>query len=54
MPTDQNYFLSRAEEEEARAAASDDERAKDAHARLAEFYRNAAQNGRPRAFGDYR
>jgi len=54
MGTDQDYFVARAEEEEARAAATDDELAKDAHRRLAELYRYAAQNRGPRTLDDYK
>jgi hypothetical protein len=52
MSTDQDYFLSCAEEEEAKAAASENDFARDAHLRLAETYRNAARNCGPRPFGD--
>jgi len=36
--SDEDYFLTRAEEEEARAAQAHDDLAKDAHLRLAEVY----------------
>ena len=52
MSTDKDYFLSRAEEEEAKAAASENEFAQDAHLRLAEVYRNAAANSRPGRLSD--
>jgi hypothetical protein len=49
MSTDKDYFLSRAEEEEGKAAESGNEFAQEAHLRLAEVYRNAAINRRPRS-----
>jgi len=53
MGSDPDYFLRRAEEEAERAAASDDPMAKDAHFRLSEFYRNAAQKSAP-SLEDYK
>jgi hypothetical protein len=50
---DHDYFLKRAEEEADRAAAADDARAKDAHFRLSEFYRDAAQKRAP-SLEDYK
>jgi len=47
MRSDNDYFLLRAEEEDARGAATDNEMAKDAHFKLAEFYRHAAQTRGP-------
>ncbi|WP_028970316.1 hypothetical protein [Sphingomonas sp. URHD0057] len=47
MPIDLAYLLSRAIEEEARAASADDEAAKDAHRRLAEYYRKCAEGRGP-------
>ena len=48
MSTDKDYFLSRAEEEETKAAATENEFAQDAHLRLAAVYRSAASNRGPR------
>ena len=53
MNSDYDYFLKRAEEEAERAAATDDEIAKDAHFQLSEFYRNAARTRAP-ALDDYK
>lgn len=53
MSTDKDYFLSRAEEEEGKAAASENEFAQDAHLRLAEVYRNAATHRGPRSIKEY-
>jgi hypothetical protein len=53
MSRDTEYFLSRAEEEDRRAAETDNDFAKDAHHRLAEIYRQTAHNRGPRALNDY-
>ena len=52
MGNDRDYFVSRAEEEEARAAKCDDASAQDAHLRLAEYYRQAAENRGPQPLSD--
>ncbi len=49
---DHDYFVSRAEEEEDRAAKACDPFARDAHFRLAVLYRAAAANRGPRAVPD--
>jgi len=49
MSSDRDYFLSRAEEEDARATNADDQAAREAHRNLAEYYRNAAVNRGPRS-----
>ena len=51
MGNDRDYFVSRAEEEEARAAKCDGG-AQEAHRRLAQYYREAAENRGPRPLGD--
>ena len=51
MGNDRDYFVIRAEEEEARAAKCDGD-AQEAHRRLAEFYREAADNRGPRSLSD--
>ncbi|MCL6729477.1 hypothetical protein [Sphingomonas hankyongi] len=48
MADDRDYFLSRAAEEEAKAAESDNEAAQEAHSRLAEYYRRTAAHRGPR------
>ena len=53
MFNDAEYFLSRAAEEEARAAEADDEAAQGAHRQLAEFYRQVATRHAPRPLHDY-
>jgi hypothetical protein len=50
---DQAYLLSRAIEEEARAASAEDEAARDAHRRLAEYYRNCAEGRGPPPLPDH-
>ena len=51
MGNDRDYFVSRAEEEEARAAKCEGN-AQEAHRRLAQFYRDAAENRGPRPLRD--
>ena len=51
MGNDRDYFMVRAEEEEARAAKCEGE-AQDAHRRLAQYYREAAANRGPRPLTD--
>jgi hypothetical protein len=54
MGADRNHFLSRAEEEEAaKAAQTNDAPAKQAHERLADFYRQAAAHSGPRPLHEY-
>jgi hypothetical protein len=52
MATDSNYFLSRAEEEEERAAKAADPYAQEAHLRLALHYRASAAKPGPRPLAD--
>ena len=52
MGSDKDYFLIRAEEEQAKAAESNNEAAQEAHLRLAEFYRQTAQKRGPKALGE--
>jgi hypothetical protein len=54
MGADRNHFLSRAEEEEAaKAAQTNDAPAKQAHERLADFYRQAAAHSGPQPLHEY-
>jgi hypothetical protein len=49
---DEHYFLMRAEEEEAKAAATGDPAVKDCHLRMAGVYRRSAFDGCSRSLGD--
>jgi hypothetical protein len=48
MANDRDYFLSRAQEEEARAAKAGEGPAQEAHRQLAEYYRTVAASRGPR------
>ena len=54
MVNDRDYFLTRAAEEDAKAAACENAAAKGAHERLADFYRQVAQNLGPKPLHEYR
>ena len=53
MEHDQNYLFMRAEAEEAIAARTPDEAARDCHLRLAELYRRTATGYISTSLGDY-